>query len=111
MLGKPDPKKLEKMMKKLNMNIQQIPAEVVVIKAKEKSIVISKPEIMLANMMGRDVYQITGDVSESYPPKEEDIRMVMEKTGKDRMTVEKKLEELNNDLARAIVELKEVEES
>ncbi len=109
MFGSPDPKKLEKMMKKLNMNVQQIPADVVVIKTKEKSIVISKPEVMLANMMGRDIYQVTGEVSESYPISEDDIKVVMEKTGKDRETVVKKLEELNNDLAKAIIELKEAE--
>ncbi|MCX6815380.1 MAG: nascent polypeptide-associated complex protein [Candidatus Aenigmarchaeota archaeon] len=109
MFGNPDPKKLEKMMKKLNMNIQQIEADVVVIKTKAKNIVISKPEVMLTNMMGRDVYQITGEVSESQQVNEEDIRMVMEKTGKDRDAVVRKLEELNNDLARAIIELREAE--
>jgi len=102
-----DPKKLQEMMRKLNMNIQQIPAEIVVIKSKNKQIVISNPEVMLANMMGKDVYQITGEVSESVPVSEEDIRMVMEQTGKDRGTVLAKLEELDNDLAKAILELKE----
>lgn len=105
--GKPDPKKVEQMMKKLNLKVQQIPAEVVIIKTKEKNIIISKPEVMLADMMGREVYQVSGDVSESVPVNEEDVRMVMDKTGKDRETVVKKLEELNNDLARAIMELKE----
>jgi nascent polypeptide-associated complex subunit alpha len=109
MLGRPDPKNLEKMMKKLNMNVQEIPAETVIIKTKGKNIIISKPEIMLANMMGRDIYQITGEITESYPLKEEDVRMIMEQTGKDRATVEKKLEELSNDLAKAILELKEAE--
>ena len=102
-----DPKKLHEMMRKLNMNIQEIPAEVVVIKSKNKQIIISNPEVMLANMMGKDVYQITGVVSESVPVSEEDILLVMEQTGKDRDIVLAKLEELNNDLAKAIVELKE----
>jgi alpha-NAC-related protein len=109
MFGAPDPKKLEKMMKKLNMNIQQIPADVVVIKTKQKNIIISKPEVMVTKMMGRDIYQVTGEISESYPVSEEDIKMVMEKTGKDRSMVVKKLEELDNDLAKAIVELKKAE--
>jgi nascent polypeptide-associated complex subunit alpha len=102
-----DPKKLHDMMRKLNMNIQEIPAEMVVIKSKNKQIIISNPEVMLANMMGRDVYQITGVVSESVPVSEEDIRLVMEQTGKERDVVLAKLEELDNDLAKAIVELKE----
>jgi alpha-NAC-related protein len=107
--GKPDPKKMEKLMKKLNLNVQQVEAEVVVIKSRGKNIIISKPEIMIARMMGRDVYQITGEVSESAPVSEDDIQIVMEKTGRDRDTVVRKLEDLNNDLARAIMELKEVE--
>ncbi|MBI4154036.1 nascent polypeptide-associated complex protein [Candidatus Woesearchaeota archaeon] len=109
MLGKPDPKKIEEMMKKLNMNIQQLPAEEVTIKTKDRNLVISNPQIMIARMGGRDIYQITGDVKESGKANEEDIQMVMEKTGKDRETVEKKLEELDNDLARAIIELKKAE--
>lgn len=109
MFGKPDPKKVEQMMKKLNLKVQEIPAEMVIIKTKEKNIVISKPEVMLADMMGREVYQVSGEVSESVPLNEEDIRMVMDKTGKDRETVVKKLEDLNNDLAKAIMELKEKE--
>ncbi len=113
MFGKPDPKKMEKMMKKLNLNLKQVEAESVIIKTKAKNIIISNPEIMIANMMGREVYQITGEVSEStggQGVREEDVKIVMEKTGKDRDTVVKKLEELNSDLAKAILELKEVEE-
>ena len=102
-----DPKDLEKVMRKLNMNIQQVPADIVVIKSANKQIIISNPEVMLANMMGKEVYQITGEVSESVPVSEEDVKMVMDSTGKDRDTVVKMLEVLNNDLAKAILELKE----
>ncbi|HIG97106.1 MAG TPA: nascent polypeptide-associated complex protein [Candidatus Aenigmarchaeota archaeon] len=107
MLGKPNPKMIEQMMKKLNMKVQEIPAELVIIKTKDKNIIISRPEIMLADMMGREVYQISGEVSESFPVSEDDVKLVMDKTGKDRNTVVKKLEELNNDLAKAITELRE----
>ena len=99
-----------KLIKKMNMNIVEIDAEEVIIKTKEKSIIISKPEVMLVDMMGKDVYQITGEVSESPIIKEEDIKLVMEKTGKDRNVVIRKLEELNNDLAKAILELKDIED-
>jgi len=101
-----DPKKLQQMMKKLNMNVQEIPADLVIIKTKGKHIIISKPEVMLADMMGREVYQISGEVTESVPMSEEDVQIVMDKTGKDRDTVVKKLEELDSDLAKAIMELK-----
>ena len=104
--GKPDPKKIQEMMKKMNINMSQIEAEEVIIKQKNKTIIISDPEIMVTNMMGKDVYQISGVVSESEQLSDHDIQMVMDKTGKDRQTVTKKLEELNNDLVRAIMELK-----
>lgn len=104
--GKMDPKKVKEMMKKLNMNVREVRAEEVVIKCKKKNIVISQPEIMIADMMGKEVYQISGVVSESDQISEKDIKMVMQKTGKSRETVVKKLEELNNDLAKAILELK-----
>ena len=107
MFGKPDPKKIEQMMKKLNINVNQIEADEVIIKQKNKNIIISNPEVMVTNMMGRDIYQISGEISESEQISEQDIQMVIEKTGKDRDTVIKKLEELNNDLVRAIMELKE----
>ena len=107
--GKMDPKKIQDMMKKLNMNVTEVPAVEVIIKCKDKNIIISEPEVMIADMMGKEVYQISGTVSEAEQISEKDIKMVMEKTGKDRETVVKKLEELNNDLAKAIIELKEKE--
>ncbi|HLD83648.1 MAG TPA: nascent polypeptide-associated complex protein [archaeon] len=106
-MGNVDPKKMQQLMKKLNMNVKEIDAEEVIIRCKDKDIRIASPEIMITNMMGRDVYQVSGQVSESAKgASEDDIKMVMEQTGKDRETVARKLEELNNDLARAIVELK-----
>ncbi|MBI2233397.1 MAG: nascent polypeptide-associated complex protein [Candidatus Aenigmarchaeota archaeon] len=105
-----DPKKIQQMMKKLNLNVRQIEADTVIIKAKDKEIIINKPEIMIADMMGKEVYQITGEVYEKTPVDESDISLVMEKTGKDRNTVVRKLEELDNDLAKTIRELKQNEE-
>lgn len=102
-----DPKKMAKMMKKLNMNVKQIEADRVVIEKQGGNIVINKPEIMVVDMMGRDVYQIMGSISSV---NEDDVTLVMGQTGKDRETVVAKLEELNNDLAKAIKELGESDE-
>ena len=99
-----DPKKVEQMMKKLNITTKQVDATEVIIKSRNGNIVIEKPEVMIMHMMGKEVYQITGKQKKG--AKEDDVKMVMEHTGKDRATVEKKLEELNNDLAKTIMELK-----
>ena len=100
-------KKIQEAMKRLNLNVREVKAEEVAIKCSDRTILISKPEIMIATVMGKDVYQISGVVSESSRLNEHDIALVMEKTGKDRETVVKKLEELDNDLAQAIMELRE----
>lgn len=103
-----DPKKMEKLMKQLGMKVEQLPADEVIIKCCGYQIKITNPEVAVMKVMGRNVYQITGEEKrEAIEPSEEDIRLVIEKTGKDRKTVVEKLKELNNDLARAIMELKE----
>src|SRR5262249_1832175 len=104
MLGR-NPKDIEKMMKKLNINTNEIDAEAVIIKKRDGDMIIDSPHIMVMNMMGRDVYQITGNVRQK-KTNEDDVKLVMEQTGKDRSTVEKTLEDLDNDLARTIAELK-----
>lgn len=106
MIGKVDPRKIQEMMKKMNMNVKEVYAEEVIIRCRDKNIIISRPEVMIADIMGKEVYQISGEVSESDNIKEEDIKIVMEQTGKDRETVAQKLKELNSDLAKAIMELK-----
>jgi nascent polypeptide-associated complex subunit alpha len=102
-----DSKKVQEMMKKMNMKVSELDAEEVIIKCRNKNIIISEPEVMIADMLGKEVYQISGVVSESDRLSEEDIKLIMKKTGKDRETVVQKLEELNNDLAKTIMELKE----
>ena len=104
--GNVDPKKMKEMMKKLNMQVEEMNAEEVLIKKEDGDIKIKNPEIMITNMSGRKVFQITGDISEASGPSKEDIEMVMEQTGADEETVSNKLEELNNDLAQAIIDLK-----
>lgn len=98
--------KIQNLMKRFNINIERIPAKEVVIKTENKKIIISSPEVMKTKLMGRDVYQITGELIEAPSIGEDDIVLVMKKTGRDRETVVQKLEELNNDLVRAIMELK-----
>ena len=57
-------------------------------------------------MHGQESFQITGDVSESQGIKEEDIKLIMEKTGKSEAETRKTLER-TKDIAEAIMELSE----
>ncbi|MAH43292.1 nascent polypeptide-associated complex protein [archaeon] len=111
-----NPAKMEKMLKKLNIDMRQLPATEVIIKGETHDIVITEPDISIVKMQGRDVFQITGNIeekaksgSEKAKPEavnKEDVKMIMEQTGKDKESVEAALKKVNNDLAKAIMELK-----
>lgn len=102
-----NPKQLEMAMKKMGMQTTQIDAEEVVIKTAEKDIVITNPQVTLMNVMGQKSYQIMGNAEERQKEKfaEEDIRMVMQKTGASEHDARKALNE-EGDLASAILKLK-----
>lgn len=101
-----NPKQLEKMARKMGMQMEQIEAEEVVIKTPEKEIVVSNPQVSKVNMMGQETFQISGDVSERQAsPSKEDINMIMEKTGATEEEAIKALEH-TGDLAEAIIKLK-----
>lgn len=114
-LGNMDPAKMDKMLKKLNIDMKNIKCSEVVIKTEGHDIVITEPDVSVIRMQGRDVFQVTGNIIEKPTTvnekiNKEDVRMIMEQTGRDRETVEKTLERLNNDLARAIIELKKTKD-
>jgi len=102
-----NPKQIEKAMKRMGVQTQEIEAEEVIIRTKDKEIVISNPQVAKVNMMGQDTFQISGEVSEH--PKEkfssEDIKMVMEQTNATEDEARKALEE-TGDIAESILKLK-----
>ena len=98
-----DMKKLKKMMK----DMENIPAERVIIEGPKK-IVIENPQVVKINLMGQETYQIVGEAHEveEEPFTEEDIKMVMEQTGKSREEVVNALKKNEGDIAKTILELK-----
>jgi len=103
-----DPRKIQSMMSKLGINQEEISADRVVIeKSNEERIVIENPQIVKINMQGQESFQITGNIREESDSKinQEDIRTVMEKTGKSESEAKEALEKTNGDLAEAILSL------
>ena len=102
-----NPRQLEKAMKQMGMQTKQIDAEEVIIRTADKDIVINNPNVTLMNAMGQESYQIVGDAEER--PKEkfidDDVKMVMEKTGVSEKEARKALEDAG-DIATAILNLK-----
>ena len=100
-----DPKKIQAMMKQMGIKNEEIPAERVIIKQEDKNIIIENPSVIKVIMQGQVQFQVSGDVKEEETSNEEDIKQVMEKTGKNKKEAEEALKKSQGDLAEAILSL------
>ncbi len=107
-----NPKDLQKAMQRFGIQQQEIPATRVIIETAEKNLVIDEPKVAKVNMMGEEVFQVSGDIREetkSTIPEisDEDIKMVMEQASVDEEKAKNAIEEAEGDIAKAILTLKE----
>lgn len=102
-----NPKQLEQAMKKLGVKQEKIDAYEVVIKTKDKNLIIRDPEVMKVNMMGSQSLQITGSIEEEKSITEDDVNTVAEQANVNKERARQALEKNNGDLAAAILELNE----
>lgn len=105
-------RQMDQMMRKMGVQQQEIDAEQVIIKCKDKEIIIDNPQIVKVNMMGQKNYQISGQEHERSleAPLEitsEDINTVMEQAGVDAIKAKTMLYECKGDIAEAIMKLTE----
>ena len=91
---------------------EEIDADEVVIKCKDKNIVISNPSVLSIHMQGNTTFQIGGAIREEAAEKveitQDDIDLVKQKTGAtDEQLIRTTLEETRGNIAEAILKLKE----
>ena len=108
MFGGINPSQLKGMMKQMGIKQEEVEADRVIIeKSDGNKIVIEPANVQKMIMQGQESWQITGTAKEEAGGiREEDVKLVMEKTGKSDKEVREVLEE-NNDIAEAIVNLSE----
>jgi nascent polypeptide-associated complex subunit alpha len=102
-----DPRKMQKMMNKMGIKQEEIDAVEVIIKTRDKNLIIRNPSVMKVDMMGQNSLQINGDIEEESLISDEDIETVSEQTGASKEDAKTALEKFNGDLAEAILHLKE----
>ena len=105
-----NPRDMQKAMQRMGIQQQDIDAQEVIIRLADKDIIISNPQVAKVNMMGQESYQVSGtarEVTRSSTPdiKEEDIKTVMEQTGKTHDEALDAIKAANGDLAEAILTL------
>jgi nascent polypeptide-associated complex subunit alpha len=106
-IGGMNPKKMQAMMKQLGINQDDIEGvSRVVIEKEGGNIVIEPAQVTKINMQGNESWQIVGEAREEDAGiSEEDVKLVAEKTGKSEDEAREILEEVNGDIAEAIVRL------
>jgi nascent polypeptide-associated complex subunit alpha len=107
MFGGLDPKKMQAVMKQMGIKQEEVDASRVVIeKVDGGKILINAPNVVKIDMKGQESWQITGDaVEESGGVSEDDVRLIMEKTGKSYEDSKAILEKNGGDIAQTIVDL------
>jgi len=110
MLPNMNPRQMNQMMKRLGINQQEIDAEEVIIRTKDKEIIIKNPQVSKVNMMGQKTYQVVGkevirELSDEPDINEEDISTVMEQARVSREDAVNAIKESKGDLAEAIMNL------
>ncbi len=104
-----NPKKMQAMMKQMGIAQDEIDANRVVIECDDKNIIIENPSVVKINMQGQENFQISGDVSEvenseeAEDSSEEDIKVIIEKTGCSEDEAKKALEKADGDLTEALL--------
>jgi nascent polypeptide-associated complex subunit alpha len=104
-------KQMQRSMKQMGMDMKDVKGvSEVIIKFKDKEIVINNPKVNLMNFMGQDTYQISGKVKERKIEVElvipdDDVELVSSQTGVSPEKARQTLIDTNGDLAEAILRL------
>jgi len=95
-------------LKKLMKDVEDIPAERVIIEGPKK-LVIENPKVMRMNVMGQDTFQIIGEAKEVTEDEEmfteDDLKLVMEQTGCSEDEAKDALIMNKGDIAKTIIDL------
>ncbi|MEK6856329.1 MAG: nascent polypeptide-associated complex protein [Nanoarchaeota archaeon] len=105
--GGVNPAQVKSLMKQMGIKTEDIVAERVIIEKADSRIVIENPNVQKIDMKGQVSWQIIGESREENKEvgiSEEDVKLVMDKTGKSEKEVRKVLNE-TKDIAETIVRL------
>jgi nascent polypeptide-associated complex subunit alpha len=113
MPGRMNARQLNQMMKRFGINVKNIEnVEKVVIQTDTKEYVFEDVEVSMMEAQGQKTFQIVGEPTVKNRGGEseetavnEDIKLIMEQTGKSEAEARKALQETNGDIAEAILKL------
>ena len=109
MPGNINPRQMNQMMRRLGISVKNIDnVEKIIIQTDSKEYNFKDAEVTVMDAKGQKTYQITGNPiirDRSDDTLKEDIKLVMDQTGKSEEEAKKALEDSNGDIAEAILKL------
>jgi len=107
--GKINPRQMNQMMRRLGISVKNIDnVEKIIIQTDSKEYIFENAEVSVMEAQGQKTYQIIGNPiikERSEDTLKEDIKLVMDQTGKSEEEAKKALKETNGDIAEAILKL------
>ncbi len=109
MPGRMNQRQMNQMMRRLGINVKNIEnVEKVIIQTDSKEYIFDDAEVTVMEAQGQKTFQISGKPvikDRSEDQLNEDVKLVVEQTGKSEEEAKKALEETNGDIAEAILKL------
>lgn len=109
MPGKVNQRQMNQMMRRLGINVKNIEnVEKVIIQTDSKEYIFEDAEVTVMEAQGQKTFQISGRpvIKEREEDTiDDDIKLIVEQTGKTEEEARKALEETNGDIAEAILKL------
>ena len=109
MPGRINQRQMNQMMRRLGINIKNVNnVEKVIIQTDSKEYIFEDAEVTIMEAQGQKTFQISGEPKIKDRVKdalEEDIKLVMEQTGKSEEEAKKALKESDGNIAEAILKL------
>lgn len=99
-----DPRTLA-MLRRMGIKTEEIPARRVIIELEDERWVFDRPTVIKTSMGGQEAFQIIGNYVRESEISEEDVKLLMEKSGRSREEVIQALKESGGDLAEALARL------
>lgn len=105
-----NPKQLQKAMRSMGVQQDELEATEVIIKMTDRELVISHPSVAIVTMMGQKTIQVSGEVEErmydTTPAlSQDDIDTVVAQTGVSPEQAREALEKNKGDIAKAILDI------
>lgn len=96
---------MEQMMKQMGIDAEEMEADRVTVEVGDKKLVFSNPNLLKVSGQGEEMFQLRGEYKEEDAgPAEEDIELVMQKTGCSEEEASEALENAD-DVAEAVMDL------